>query len=214
MAQEGIWGSVPDSKRESDCLIGKNKPFHRSGAEDQDGFGESENQSEIPRILKGGSHAWRLRSLPCLARLPGRSLGDLLREWIRVLCNLHVSFRLLVGEGGRFLRFLRRLENTLFKHDFYNLFTMNLYFIVKKRLLMKSYSTPAQCHEKITNIELVRPQIMRILQSSDDTSWIGLLTKHQLLNKGVCLHCESGFLECSWVWRWLSSLEKESSLGS
>lgn len=75
-----------------------------------------------------------------------------------------------MGEGGRFLRFLRRLENTLFKHDFYNLFTMNLYFIVKKRLLMKSYSTPAQCHEKITNIELVRPQIMRILQSSDDTS--------------------------------------------
>ena len=97
-------------KRESECLIGKNKPFQRSEAEDQDGFGESENQSEIARILKGGSHAQWLLLLPCLARLPGRSLGDLLREWIRVVCNLHVSFRLLVGEGKDFYDFWEGLK--------------------------------------------------------------------------------------------------------
>lgn len=69
-----------------------------------------------------------------------------------------------------FLQFLKRFENTLFKHTSYHLvYTMNLEFIVKKSLLTESYSSPAEALEKITNIELVRSRIMRILQDSNDT---------------------------------------------
>lgn len=56
--------------------------------------------------------------------------------------------------------------NMIFLQSFHYEFVLHS----EETLLMKSYSTPAQCHEKITNIELVRPQIMRILQGSDDTS--------------------------------------------
>ena len=42
---------------------------------------------------------------------------------------------------------------------------MNYKFIVKKSLLTESYSSSAQLLEKIANIELVRSQMMRILQT-------------------------------------------------